>query len=334
MTKRTNPYDLHHSSFISDMHCDTLFWDRNTGYDITKRHKGSKRLFSFPGNHVDVPRLKDGNVSLQAFGTLTNFWNHNMLDKAKKTVDRFHEIVHSCNDLEWALHKEKALWCHENKRVGTYLAMQGAHPLEKNLNNLDWFYQSGVRMMTLTHFNNGPAAFGSVKKEVRNNPLPGFGKDLISAMNEKGMIVDVAHVNYQGVLDAAQYSNAPIVASHTAVKGVYDSFRGITDEEVEAIADTNGVVGIIFQPKFLNGSLYGSVSDLVDHIDHVKNLVGVDHVGLGSDFDGWIALPHQMRGVDDLAYITIEMYARGYSDAETKKVLGGNVLRVYDQVVG
>ncbi|MFH1064740.1 MAG: dipeptidase [Candidatus Woesearchaeota archaeon] len=317
---------LHEDSFVADLHADTLMW-ATRGYDMLKKHEPWLPLSPIR-NHIDVPRLQEGGVNLQAFGIVTNYWS-NKMRCAKRQVYHLHDLVDSCPSIDWALSAEEAEKLQECGKIGVFLGMEGAHPLEGRVENLEWFADKGVRYVGLSHFNSTEAAYSSLLPWNRDKPLTSFGRELIHAMNELGVIVDLAHINRAGFFDAVDTSERPVIVSHTGVYSCYPSSRNIDDEQIMAVASSGGVVGIMFAPHFIDGSLSCSVERVVDHIDHVKNFVGIDYVALGSDFDGFITLPREMKDVRDLSAITHVMLDRGYSEEEVQKVLGKNFLRVY-----
>ncbi|MFH0752831.1 MAG: dipeptidase [archaeon] len=329
--------DFHYNTPVVDLHADTLLCIKILeklliNYNIFREHKQRIPLSPLL-NHVDVPRMKKGGVNLQGFGIVTNYWS-NKNKNAKETVQLLHKLVRSSPDIIWARNEKEAREAWTNGQIGVFLGMEGAHPLEGRLENIDWFYKKGVRYIGLSHFNTTEAAHSAMTgKKDMYKPLTPFGKDLIAKMNDLGMIVDLAHANYQGFMQAAQLSKQPVIVSHT---GIYNCCknerRNLFDDQIHAVAQTNGVIGIMFAPYFLRGKWQGSVSDIVDHMEYVKELVGIEYIALGSDFDGFITLPTEMKGVNDLPTITQEMFNRNWTEDDIKKVLGENFLRVYKEV--
>ena len=145
--------------------------------------------------------------------------------------------------------------------------------------------------------------------------------------------MDLAHVNTPGVIDACRVSDAPVLCTHTGIKGVYDNPRNITDAEIDAIADTGGVIGIILAPVFLGGSLRADTELVLDHYEYVIDRVGVDHVAIGSDYDGWIpTIPSDHRDCRGIQNVVEGLAARGYDDEQLEQIVRGNVLRVMRRV--
>ena len=324
--------DLHHSSFVADLHADTLLADRLFRYDMLKRHKPRLPLSPF-FNHVDIPRMVEGSVSLQVFGIVSNYW---MAKKwtAERKVRRLHEIIKKSHELEWALSGTEAEKVWKKGRIGAFLGMEGVHPLKGRIENLTWFYERGVRYASLTHFNNTEAAYSSTFPWDKGRGLTSFGRELIATMNEMGMIVDLAHINYAGFFEAVECSKSQVIVSHTTIKSLCNHPRAIDDEQIKAVAEKGGVMGIMFSPLFLSKKIIVGAERIIDHIDKVKEVAGIDYVALGSDFDGFIHLPRGLKDVSDLPVLTQLMLDRGYCEKDIRKVLGLNFLRVYQKVCG
>ena len=159
--------------------------------------------------------------------------------------------------------------------------------------------------------------------------LTRFGKDVIAAMNEHGMIVDLAHLNRKGFFEALELSTTPPIVSHTGVAGVLEHWRNIDDEQIRAVADRGGVVGVIFAPKFLGGD---DLAAVCDHLAHIVKVGGEDVPALGSDYDGMVKPPRGLEDVSDLPKLTAALLDRGISRAAVKKLLGENALRVLADV--
>jgi len=190
-----------------------------------------------------------------------------------------------------------------------------------------------VRYISLTHFRRSEAAFSSTSLEQERGISP-FGLDLIAEMNEKGMMLDLAHISKRCFFEGVLMSRDPVIVSHTAIMHDGGHPRSLDYKQMKAVADKNGVMGIIFCPMFLTQKVFDSAERIIDHIDRVKNKVGIDYVALGSDFDGMINLVDGMRDVRDLPVLTQLMLERDYSEEEIRKVLGLNFLRVYREVCG
>lgn len=230
-----------------------------------------------------------------------------------------------CADDYWRIKKE-------GKSIVT-LAIENGHAVGEDLSNVEMFYNMGVRAMTLSHNYNNAICDSSKDSVAKWGGLSPFGYQVVAEMNKLGMIVDVSHTSTETLYDCVAASKAPIVATHSCVRAIKDIARNLTDDEIRAIASTGGLIQVTtgrwalsFKPK-----AEVSVSTMCDHIEYVKNLVGVEHVGVGTDFDGGGG----MNGLEDatkMKNITIELMRRGWSNEDLKLFWGENLIRVMRQV--
>ncbi len=337
---------LHESLRVVDMHADTLLWKRSV---VDRSDRG----------HVDLPRLRDGNVALQVFASVTksprgqNYDSNNadsdnltvltfaqlqpprtwtsLLQRALYHAERLEEaehdsdgalrIVRSAADVE-RLMTDRA----DGEDVtGAMLAVEGLHAMEGDLNNLQRLYDAGYRMAGFTHFFDNELA-GSIHGE-RKGGLTDLGRQTLAQMEMLGMIVDIAHASKAAVGEILATATRPVVSSHGGVQATCDVNRNLTDEEICGVARTGGVVGI--------GYWDGAVCDtspeaVVDAIAYVRDLAGIKHVGLGSDFDGATTTRFD---TSQLSVITQALVDRGFADDEIAAVMGGNVTRVLTEVL-
>lgn len=336
---------LHRQLFIADLHADPLLWAR----DLSKRGKHG---------HVDVPRLLEGNVGLQVFGVVSQispfhnsqsnpdadilgalafaqrwpintwfsirnrgFYQAEKLRSVVRDSGGTFTLIKSKQDLLQLISRKVA----GNKVVGGLLALEGVQTLEGSLQQYQEFYQVGYRMMGLVHFVDTEAA-GS-RHGVEKYGLTEFGKALIRAMEKDGVVLDLAHASAAATSEALTFAVKPVVISHTGVKGVCDRGRNLSDEHIRALAANGGVIGIGYWPSAVCGL---TPRDVVKSIRYVADLVGVDYVGLGSDYDGAVTVGFD---TSELALITQELLAQGFSHNEIMKIMGGNVVRVLLEVL-
>jgi membrane dipeptidase len=282
-------------------------------------------------------------------------------------IELIHSLVKSHSDsLELAVSADDISRISKLGKIATLIGVEGGHAIENDLDNLERYYELGARYMTLTHNETTDWADASYDRPLHGG-LSSFGKKVIKAMNRMGMLVDVSHASDDTVRDALKVSKAPVIASHSSVKAICPSRRNLTDELIKGIADTSGLVMVNFFPLFLvpeGGKVEAAyikysiemraqnlppdqfraemdkwekqqppmpicyVGHLVDHIDHIVKVAGIDHVGLGSDYDGITYGPEQMPDVSGFPYVTQELLNRGYSTGDIKKILGENFIRV------
>ena len=213
-------------------------------------------------------------------------------------------------------------------KLAAVLAIENTDALDQSIYPLSAFYELGVRTLTITHSTRSWAADGC---EVENGGgLTGFGKSVIAEMNRLGMLVDVSHLNDRGFWDTLEHSTTPVMATHSCCRLLCGHPRNLTDEQLAELGKSGGVVALTFVPEFIHDSS-PTIDGLIDHIEHAIQHAGIDHVALGSDFDGGGTLV-----ASALVYpeITEMLSERGLSDADLAKVLGSNHLRILTQVIG
>jgi membrane dipeptidase len=259
------------------------------------------------------------------------------------------------------------------RKIAAFLTVEGGHTIDDDLRVLRMYYQLGIRSMTLTHSRNNNWA-DSATDTPAHNGLTDFGKEVVREMNRLGMVVDVSHVADKTFYDALEVTTKPVMLTHSSMRAISDVPRNVTDEMLWALAKNGGVVGITFGEGFINPKdaealrsaieiettaplmtgrtlddyaaqdvrkLFGTrvkvaatVEDVADHIDHAVKIAGIDHVGIGSDFDGVSGPPNGLDDVSKMPTLIEALLERGYSDRDLKKILGGNTLRVIREVTG
>ena len=338
---------LYKKLFIADMHSDSLLWDR----DLTVRHAYG---------HVDVPRLIEGNVSLQTFSIVSKvpfglnmeknptdagdlitllavaeLWPPRTWTSLKERalyqagrLRRFSErsggklaIITSLRDLD----RYRALREKNPGMTAGLLSIEGAQVLEGDLKNIETLYRAGFRMMSHAHFYDND--MGGSAHGARKGGLSEKGKQMIALMERKGMILDLAHASPASIDDILAVATRPVVVSHTGVRGACDSIRNISDRHLSAIARTGGVIGIAYFPVAVCGS---DIRHIVASIRHAVNVAGVEHVGLGSDFDGCVTTPFDTAG---LIRLVDALLSAGFTGEQIGLIMGGNTLRVLRQVL-
>lgn len=214
-------------------------------------------------------------------------------------------------------------------KLSVVLAVENSDGVEGSLYVLRMLHEMGVRSLGLTHNTSSWAADGNAE-ERSGGGLTTFGVALVKELNRLGMVVDVSHISERGFWDVVDIAERPILASHSNAKAVCDHPRNLTDEQIKALAETGGSIGVIYYADFVDAT-DPTVDRLVDHIDHIVQLVGPEHVGLGSDFDGGGTLVKDAAAVPEL---TMKLAARGYDEADLRKILGENHLRTFAGATG
>ena len=332
---------LHATLQIVDLHSDTLLWKRDM---LDRADRG----------HVDLPRLKDGNVTLQVFSSVTksprgqnydansgktdnitplvvgqlqpvrtwssllerSLWHAEKMDRAvEEARDELFQI-HGAEDIEGLLR-----WRAAGKQgVGAMLSIEGLHNLEGNPANLEKLHAAGFRMAGLTHFFDNALA-GSMHG-LEKGGLTAMGRKVVGRMEELGMIVDIAHCSPQCVADILAMARRPVVSSHGGVQATCKVNRNLTDEQIVGVAATGGIIGVGYWPGAVCNTSPRSIAKAMRHI---RDLVGIEYVALGSDFDGSVTTRFD---TSELTQVTQALMDEGFTEAEIRAAMGGNALRV------
>ncbi len=338
--------ELHKKLLVADLHADSLLWNRDL---LDRATRG----------HVDVPRLIEGNVALQSFTVVTKtpyVWKMN-IERNDDTSDNITilALAERWPTATWGSLTQRALYqarklkdtaarsggkltlietsaglsSYLDRRItephitAGFLGIEGAQALDGNLDNIDVLFDAGFRMMSPSHFFD--TDIGGSAHGVEKGGLTDKGKEMIRRMEAKRMIVDVAHASARTIDDVLALATRPVFVSHSGVKGTCDNQRNLSDEQLKGIAGTGGVIGIGYWDTAVCGT---DAKAIARAIRYTANLVGVDHVGLGSDFDGAVAEPFDTSG---LVQITDALLAEGFTDEEIGKIMGRNVLRLLIQ---
>lgn len=283
--------------------------------------------------HTDIPRLRKGMVGAQ-FWSVYIPYEATQEGAAKvqlEQIDIAEQMIAAYPDVF-----EKALTASDVNRVfgagriASILGMEGGHALENSLGALRAYYGMGVRYMTLTH--NGTLDWAdAANDEARHGGLTEFGKEVVREMNRLGMLVDLSHTSPDVMNDALDVSEAPVLWSHADAKALRDHPRNVPDQVLRRLPANGGVVMVTFVPDFLTDRDTATIADVADHIEHVVELAGIDHVGIGSDFDGISSTPKGLEDVSTYPKVFAELSRRGWSEEELAKLAGENVLRVMRQ---
>ncbi|RLI19338.1 membrane dipeptidase [Candidatus Bathyarchaeota archaeon] len=316
---------------VVDTHCDTLLRILPPPGSGRKPIKLGERSDE---GHIDLPRLRDGGVDCQVFAIYTG-WRPNPPDALLRALQLIIAFERECDENEDLVKAESygdIMRAVEGGRIAGLLSLEGAEPLMGDPEMIRVFHRLGVRMISLTWNWRNPFADGVAASRAESR-LTDLGLEAIGEMERLGIILDVSHLSDSCFWDVAEVAGRPFIASHSNCRALCNHPRNLTDDMIRAIADHGGVVGINFAPDFIHKEK-ATLSRVVDHIDHVVEVAGIDHVGLGSDFDGIRSTPEGLEDVSRLPGITEELLRRGYSEGEIRKILGGNHLRVFREVIG
>lgn len=334
---------LHKTSIVVDTHNDVTSPITDENFDMGERDASGKI-------QTDIPRMKEGGLGVEFYAIYVASKYAREGGAARRALDMIDGVYEQARrhpeSLQMAFTVADIRRIHRSRKLAALMGIEGGHAIEDSLSALRQFYKLGVRYMTLTHTNtnNWADSAGGIGNppEKRHGGLSDFGREVVAEMNRLGMMVDISHVGDETFWDVIEATKSPIIASHSSCRALTNVPRNLTDDMLKAIAKNGGVVMINFYNGFINTD-YAKPGDpmptktaqtatldmLMAHFDHAIKVAGIDHVGIGSDFDGVDGmLPAGMEDVSKLPTITYELLKRGYSDADVKKVLGENLLRV------
>jgi len=314
---------LHNEAIVVDMHND-LLTETVKGYDWSIKNKI---------HHTDIPRLIEGGVDVQFLVAWISPRKKYHYDKAMELFERFTtNIEKNSSKVGQAKNYKEIIELNKDGKIALVFCLEGGSIIENSLEKLKEFYALGARYMTITWNKDLDWAYCAKGPDSKTKGLSAFGKKVIKTMDSLGMIIDVSHTGIKTIEDILKTSKNPIISSHSGAYAINPHFRNLTDEQIIAIAKTGGVIGVVFCPPFLSETKEASVKDIVDHIDYIVRLVGIDYVAIGSDFDGIYSVPKGMEDASKFPNITKTLLERGYSEKDIKKILGENALRVIKQV--
>jgi membrane dipeptidase len=319
---------LHDRYPAIDLHADSLMWTRWIGYDLHARHEAPLPKAAL-GGHVDVPRLREGGIGAQFFGlvSLPIGQRRGLAAVVHEQIDALDRMIQNGPDrlrLAWSAADVEA--ARAAGQVAALLGIEGAHALEGDLRELDRFADRGVRYLGLAHFSANEAcfpAYGRGRDDAKG--LTAFGRDVVRRCEELGVVVDLAHINRRGFLEACAMATRPPIVSHTGVLGVTEHWRNVDDEQLRAVADLGGCVGVIFCPRFLGGD---GLEPVVRHLRHIVDVCGEDAPALGSDWDGFIVPTTELCDAARLPRLTQALLEAGVSERVIGKILRENAMRV------
>jgi len=332
---------LHQQLFIADLHDDVLLWERN----LLKR---------YDFGHSDLPRMLEGRVGLQVFSTVTKtprginyernsgetdnitllamaqrwpketwgsllqraLYQAHKLNEASANSDGRLVLIRTRSDLSRFI----SAWQEDPQRVAAVLATEGLHPLEGQLANVDRLYDAGFRITGLTHFFDNEV--GGSAHGLEKGGLTPLGRQVVKRLQEKAMLIDLAHASRPLIDDVLTMATRPVLVSHTGVQGTCKGTRNLSDKHLQGIAATGGVIGIGYWETAVCAT---SVEAIVKAIRYTADKVGVQHVALGSDFNGTIHAPFDVTGLPQL---TEGLLNAGFSHKEIAAIMGGNVQRL------
>jgi Zn-dependent dipeptidase, microsomal dipeptidase homolog len=372
--------EIHQKIVTVDTHCDTAMMLLRENWNPAERHNPA---LPFSGK-IDLPRMKEGGLDAEFFaafvaqGPRTEDGYAQARRKAEELIKAVKKMVENNGQLiGLGYSPEDAYSFKKQGKLTAFLGIENGYAIGRDLNLIKYFYDLGVRYITLCHTSDNDICDSSTDRQEREDKgLSEFGKQVVRECNRIGMIIDISHASDKTFYDVLSLSKAPIIASHSCTRALSDNPRNLTDDMIRALARKGGVIQICFLSAYVKTpkpnperdkaltefrAKYGNwrdiqdeaqrqkimeemqelnkkypvelatVKDLVDHIDHVVKLVGVDYVGIGTDFDGGGGV-QGCNDVSEMINVTIELLRRGYSEKDIRKIWGENFFRVFHQV--
>jgi membrane dipeptidase len=354
---------IHAAGMLCDGHNDLPWRLRMEGDMALEKFDLSKRLDS---GQTDLPRLRQGGVKAQFWSVYIPSEHENPARTVTEQIDLVHRLIEKYPaDLELALTADDVERIVKSGKIASLIGIEGGAAIENSLAQLRAFHRLGARYMTLTH--NTTLDWADAANDApRHDGLTSFGERVVREMNRLGMLVDISHVSPATMVDALRVSRAPVIASHSSAYALCPSPRNIPDDILDLVKRNGGVIMVNFYSGFIvtdaarqarsiteelrtrypdfaarkkametwyrtEGTKLqrGTVQDVADHIDHIVQVAGIDHVGIGSDFDGITRWPEGLEDVSSYPRLTEVLLRRGYSEPDIHKILGSNVLRVF-----
>lgn len=310
---------------IIDSHCDTIKKCFDEKIDITNpKLKFSLQQALKKGKYIQI-------VASYITPELTNIIGG--YEIANKLIDEVYKQYKKHKDKMFIIKQkddfEKVI---NSNKLGIILSIENGSAISGKLENIDKLYEKGIRMMSITHNSDNELGCGVSTKNDKGLTI--LGKEYIKKLLNKNIAIDISHVSEKSFYDVVKISNKPIIASHSNVKAIYNHKRNLSEEQIKLIAKSGGYIGICYCSEFLSEKT-ATVKDLVRHIDYIAQLVGIDYIGLGSDFDGIddYTIMEDIKTVKEINLIFEELKSKGYKKEDIEKIAGKNALRVLKKII-
>jgi len=329
-------HKLHEKMLTVDTHVDFETDLATPGRNLGERLDNQK---------VDFVKMEEGGLDAVFFAVWVaqkELTKENFTEAYNGAMDKFNAIhrmcsIYNADKVELALVPDDIARIKKAGKKSALIGVENGFPIGEDIENLRYFFDLGARYVTITHMGlNQLADSSDPRKDIpasKHGGLSDFGREVITQMNHLGMMIDISHAGPETVADILALSKAPIIASHSGCRALCDVNRNLTDEQLLAIKANGGTVQIVAYSGYLKKPREeADLPVFVDHIDYAVNLLGIDYVGIGSDFDGGGGIPG-FNDPADCVRVTAELIRRGYSDKDIAKIWGGNLLRVWEKVV-
>ncbi len=321
---------IHSHSLLVDLHNDVLEkMIVNSNYHLADYHNY---------NHSDIPRFITGGVDVQFFAVWVDPYSHghDSYNNALSMIDIFNfEMSLNSESIQQARTASEAITITNDNKIAAVIGVEGGHAIEDDLGKLITLYGAGMRYLTITWNNSTNWAISAKDTRSTTVGLSQFGKQVIRTLDSLGVIIDVSHTGIKAIKDILDITTNPIIATHSGVRALRNHYRNLYDDQIVAIANTGGVIGVVFYPPYLSNTGSTDIAKVADHIDYIVNLVGIDYAAIGSDFDGiGNNTVDGLENVTKFPDLTLELLKRGYSQVDIGKINGGNFMRAFEDVCG
>lgn len=319
-----------HKRFLSvDTHTDTPFWFKRAGFSIADRER----------NRVNIPKMQEGKldgVFLAAFigqGKRDEASLQEAVLKVNGLIEGIRQQAEMNKDIcGIAMTNEDFIRLKQEGKKAFFIGIENGYGIGKELANIAKFKAMGVNYITLCHSYDNDICDSSTHTKKEWDGLSPFGEEVVKEMNRQGIMVDMSHASEKSFWDVIKLSKAPIICSHSSAMAVCKHDRNLTDEQLKALAKNGGVAQVCLLDRYINEDYKNaSVTDAIEHIDHMVRIAGIDHVGIGTDFDGGGGLIG-CESDNDLIQITVKLIEKGYTEEDIAKIWGGNLMRVLGEV--
>jgi membrane dipeptidase len=334
----TAAVELYRASDVVDLHIDSFIWQRTLGYDLSKRH--APPLWGAFLGQVDLPRILEAEISGATWVITTNPVR-DAADRARTFEDNLNELCATLasDAVHFAVVSSASEYdaARAAGKHAAFLGIQGGNALDWSLSEMARLCDGRILRITLVHLSSSRIGSTSSPLRLKDQGLSAFGAQVVELLNERKVLVDLAHISAQGFWAAceAHAKDVPFVVTHTGVSGVHRHWRNLDDDQIRAVARAGGVVGIMYHAPFLGDRPWaGRVETIARHLEHVLNVAGEDTPALGSDWDGSIITPRDMPTCLELPRLVAALQNRGIAERAIQKILGQNFLRVVREVRG